>query len=112
MCADFIKYVDFINQEFCVFRKLDEYFPLYLVARKGGDTYVLNVEYPQDSLNIKDLNVKIASFKRVNVETLNTDVQSEIVKLINERHTNKEVQNQNFFKSDLYYKRLSDRGQY
>ena len=92
MCTDFVNYIDFINEEFCVFRKSDEYFPIYLVARKGGDTYVVNVEYPQDSLNIKDVNVKIdniASFKQVKVDTLYTDVQSEIVNLIKERHTNK-----------------------
>ena len=90
---DFVKYVDLINEVFCIFRKSDEYFPIYLVARKGGDTYVVNVEYPQDSLNIKYVNVeidKIASFKRVKVETLYTDVQSEIVKLINKRQTDKE----------------------
>ena len=92
MCIDFVKYIDFINEEFCVFRKSDEYFPIYLVAHKGGDTYVVNVEYPQDSLNIKDVNVKIdniASFKQIKVDTLYTDVQLEIVNLIKERHTNK-----------------------
>ena len=90
---DFVKYVDSINEEFNIFRKSDEYFPIYLVACKSGDTYVVNVEYPQDSLNIKDVNVKIeriASFKRVNVETLYTDVQSEIVRFVKNRQAEKE----------------------
>lgn len=90
---DFATYNKFINEEFCIFRKSDEYFPIYLVARKGGDTYEVNIKYPQDSLNLKDIDVvieKIASFRKVNPSSLYTEIQTEIIKLIHNRQTEQE----------------------
>lgn len=83
---DFIRYKEFISEEFCIFRKSDEYFPIYLVAKKGGDTYEINVNYPQGTELKTDVEItEIASFRRVKPETLYTEVQSKIVELIKSR---------------------------
>ncbi len=91
---NFVCYKDVIDKEFFIFRKSDEYFPIYLVAKKGGDTYEIDVNYPQDALNLKDVNVvieKIASFKKVNSETLYMDVQSKIIELVKKRQQEKDI---------------------
>lgn len=94
MCENnnFIEYKELINSEFDIFRKSDEYFPIYLIAKEGGDAYEINVNYPQNSLNLKDIDVVIeknASLKKVCPKSLYVEVQSKIVKLIKDRHQEK-----------------------
>ena len=91
---NFVGYKEVIDEEFFIYRKSDEYFPIYLVAKKGGDTYEINVNYPLETLNLKDVNVvieKIDSFKKVKSDTLYIDVQSKIIELVKERQQGKDI---------------------
>lgn len=82
-----------INNEFIIFRKSDQYFPIYLVAKDNhSEVYALSVDYSKENLDLDNALVqadKMLPFQIVKPETLFTEIKSRIDRLIKERQKNK-----------------------